>query len=265
MDMKRVGYQPYRYCTSKLIFLSSSGEFFAGTALLVYWMRSVERQMGSKKFVLFVAVVNLIAILLEFMAYYIWFFNHPYLSWRYAGPYPLLGALFLCFHLHAPRMHPRFVQALGMNFSEKTVGYLSFSVIALAQRYHTLAASVEGMLAWMIYRHYVERIVTIPGWFNRVSSVLGNLVEPPPPLLALMTSTPGQAMGPRPPPSAFHPISNNLRPSIPATPPQPPTPVDPVAVEQLMSMGFERSQVIEALQQTHNHVERAADRLLSQS
>jgi uncharacterized UBP type Zn finger protein len=45
----------------------------------------------------------------------------------------------------------------------------------------------------------------------------------------------------------------------------PPTPPpDEAAIDQLVLMGFPRDKVIEALQNSHNDVNRAADRLLTQ-
>jgi len=45
----------------------------------------------------------------------------------------------------------------------------------------------------------------------------------------------------------------------------PPPPPDPAAVEQLVMMGFDRAQVVQALQSCNNDVQRAADRLLTES
>jgi len=39
---------------------------------------------------------------------------------------------------------------------------------------------------------------------------------------------------------------------------------DPAAIEQLLLMGFDQQQVVEALQYSNNNVNRAADRLLTQ-
>lgn len=50
-----------------------------------------------------------------------------------------------------------------------------------------------------------------------------------------------------------------------AQPPPPPPPPDPAAVEQLVMMGFDRAQVVQALQSCNNDVQRAADRLLTQA
>ena len=83
--------------------------------------------MGTLRYGTFLIFTNVMSIMLEALF-------SPSLrdldSPRYPGPYPLLGALFLLYRRHTPRLHPRFFGALGFDFSEKALTYaILFQVI----------------------------------------------------------------------------------------------------------------------------------------
>lgn len=226
--------------SNKWIFRPGSGESFLGTALLLHWSRGLERQTGSRKFITILFVVQLLVIAMEHVVQLL----RPY---PYMGPYPVLGAYFAWFHFYAPRIHPRFVQILGFTFSEKTIGYLWFGWIVACEGKNSIIAAVMGMLAWAIYRRFLENIVDVPdALVDLISPYSARFLEAPPPIIPNIRMT--APRGPR---------------AQPTPQPLPEPPAD--AVDQLVGMGFPRAQVIQALQASNNSVERAADRLLSGS
>ena len=165
MDTARLWQEPRRYVTSKLLFDPNlPGEFLMATMLLLNSARNWERQMGSLRFVAFVIMISAWSITIEFVLYHVTYLRNDMAanyfktspssrgaSWTYNGPYALLGAMFLLFHWYTPRLHPRFVQAFGLTFSEKTLTYCWFAVLAAAHKGHSLAAFVVGTLACALY------------------------------------------------------------------------------------------------------------------
>lgn len=257
-DTSLLAQQPSRYWLSKLIFSTPNvGEFLMGSSLYFYWIRSIERQMGSRKFVSFFFAINVISIGIEFLLYKAYFWNTAMPAWVYGGPYPLLGALACFFHLHTPRLHPRFVQGFGFSFSEKTIGYGWFAFVAFSQRRNTLMACGEGVLAWVLYRAVLEKKAIIPNVsaVRSMSTWFAGMLEDPQGLVAIGAQRRrGGPAVPRHPPEQRQPV-----------PRQQPAAVepDPDAVQQLMSMGFGQREAERALVESNNVIERAADRLLN--
>ena len=242
VSLQRAMMTPY---TNKWIFRPGSGESFLGTALLVHWSRGLERQTGSRKFFTILCAIQLLVIAMELFMQLLVVGKYPYM-----GPYPLLGAYFVWFHLYAPRIHPRFVQILGFTFSEKTIGYLWFAWIAGSEGRNSILAAVMGMLAWIIYRRFLENKIDFPdALVALVSPYSSRFLEAPPAVVPASGIAAPRAAGAR----------TQTVPQRP--PPDPPE----AAIEQLVGMGFPRAQVIQALQISNNSVERAADRLLSGS
>ena len=90
-----------------------------------------------------------------------------------------------------------------------------------------------------------------------MSSWSNRFLEEPPALIAAAVAPP--------PPGRVRNVVAQQAAAAAVAPRVPPQPVvaDPAAVAQLIGMGFDQAQVEQALQQTNNNVERAADRLLS--
>lgn len=270
--MKKSG-NTYRYFTSKLTF-SSTGELVVGTALLVFLLRKYEREIGTRKFIILWAIVNGFAIAQECMLMQLLTARNRVLDlpqplrWQYAGPYAVAGALFAVFHVHAPRLHPRFVSLLGFQFSEKSFYYLWFLHLICTNGWNTIVPAFTGVVACVLYLNSPLQLLDFPDWLvQKVQPVwdrLGLSDAPAPPrgahpaaANAAAAAAAGMQQQPRPPP----PVAQQ-RPAVQEIPvPEP----DPEAIEQLTSMGFARSQVMDALRQSHNNVEHAANRLLSGS
>jgi hypothetical protein len=279
----------YRYGSSKVTFLTN-GEFFVNMTLLLFLMRKFEREMGSRKIMIFCIFVTVGTMALESV-----FVHSPALlsfNYQYSGPYALIGALFSLFHQYTPRLFPSFFSILGVKFSEKFFYYLWFLAVAGGAGWSSALAVMIGWTIGLLYRIDVFKNLDVPDPLAVILSDIGSRISESPPHI-LATAAPrgvvgGAAAGagarrqPRPaggggaaaavaaaaaagggfgqaPPSA-----PNVRPAVAAAH-RPPPIADPAAIEQLVMMGFSRPQVIEALQWSNNDVQRAADRLLTQS
>ena len=249
----------YRYWSSKLTF-GSTGELVVGGMLTTVLARQFEREMGTRKFGLFVTIVTLSTILMEMV--YVNFSTLYEKEYRYQGPYAVLGALMYLYHRYTPRLHPRFFGILGFTFSEKSFYYLWFLQVIGYRGWHTILAASFGVLtayAYMITN--LHQTIDLPDAIAKPLTALGaRISEPPPRILAPVGNRGRDAM------AGMQQFAREAAAAVvqrPAAPPPAPAAPDPAAVEQLTSMGFDRARVIEALQVSNNNVERAADRLLS--
>lgn len=309
----------------------TTGEMVTGGLLWAYWSRKFEREMGSKKYSIFVMWILFVSGLLgETMR---WWQTQQQQgeslpatatnSRVRPGPYPLLGALAWLYHWFTPRLYPRFMGFLGLYFSEKAFVYMWFAQVMLSAsgsggglfgqsrsngRMSALTVVLTGFLASMLFTQ----------WNSLFSKLVDHI---PPPLVAALSQFSQRVLMETPPrilvPHHFGARGgvggnvgvagigrNNMAAAnaagmagagaaaaarhfheaelaaamaasrLQAQPPsqqqqaqaaQPPPPPDPTAVEQLVMMGFDRAQVVQALQSCNNDVQRAADRLLTQS
>jgi membrane associated rhomboid family serine protease len=255
------GSEWYRYWSSKLTF-GSTGELVVGGILLAVLARQFEREMGSRKFGVFWAVVTLSSILLEVV--YVNFSTLYEMGYRYQGPYAVLGALMYLYHRYTPSLHRRFIGILGFTFSEKSFYYLWFGQVTGYGGWNTIVATTFGILtAYAFMVTSLHQTIDIPEAIAKPLAAIGaRISEPHPRVLAPAGNRGRDAMAgiQRMARNAAAAAQQQQRPTAP--PPAPAAP-DPAAIEQLTSMGFERARVEEALQVSNNNVERAADRLLS--
>jgi hypothetical protein len=284
----------YRYWTSKLTF-HSTGELITGGLLLLFLSRKMEREMGSRKFSVFYLLVTVCAMAMELIMVHtdmlLIFSTSSNNKWQYAGPYAVLGALFWLFHKYTPRLHPRFFGVAGFYFSEKSFYYLWFGQVATATKWHTVTAVAIGVLVGAIYTNAAPvawlKVLDVPDVVASLCSKFGErvLLQGPPRMMvpsgggngnpgALRQRPAGAApahpiFGHAPPPlqqgQQQHPGAQQMPPPAQQQRDFPPTPPpDEASIDQLVLMGFPRDKVIEALQNSHNDVNRAADRLLTQ-
>lgn len=269
----------HRYWTSKLTF-GTAGELVMGGLLLTFLARKMEREMGSRKFVVFYLLVMALQIAAEVILVQTDLI-YPAFRLHYAGPYAQVAALFCLFHTYTPRLHPRFFQAAGLEFSEKSFYYFWFAQVATAVGWSSVGVCVTGWIVCQLYIHVSHlQSLDVPNSVATVLSKLGErfLSSPPPMLVPGVAAVPGgggggaRGGGARRPAAAAapaHPVFGQAPPPQ-GTPQQvaaaqrAPPPPDEGAIEQLVMMGFDRPQVIEALQYANNDVNRAADRLLTQ-
>jgi hypothetical protein len=286
----------YRYWTSKLTF-GTMGELVTGGLLFAFLARKMEREMGSRKFLVFYVLMTAASIAMEVLLVHtgldlLLLLDQKAWQFKYAGPYAFTGALFFLFHKYTPRLHPRFFGVAGFYFSEKSFYYLWFLQVVTAARWSSVVATATGAMAAAVYTNSTvaawSKLVDVPDSVAALSSKLGERVLLQEPPRMLVSSGAGGAArggggagaggagraGAAPAP---HPIfgqaprmhqqmlpavhqRNNQQPQ----PQLPPPPPDEAAIEQLVLMGFPRASVIEALQFANNDVNRAADRLLTQ-
>mmetsp|Transcript_7017 Transcript_7017/g.10640 ORF Transcript_7017/g.10640 Transcript_7017/m.10640 type:complete len:291 (+) Transcript_7017:364-1236(+) len=232
--------QVYRIFTGPLTF-SSSGEIIVGLLVLVNLSRRLERELGTRKFSLWLLGVGVISTIIQLLI-----FGQILDSLIYSGPYPSIGAVVWMFHTTAPRLHPRFFGLCGIHFSEKSMGYVFCLQIILFRGLNSVIPCSCGMVASQLFRTIppLQKALDVPdGIASMVAATLQRFVEDPPvPLVP--TTRQSRQRAPPPPVVAVMP------------PPE-------AAIEQLTSMGFDRDSVLHALQASQNNVERAADILLT--
>lgn len=224
-----------------------------GLIVLVTFSRRYEREMGTRKYCVFLLGVNVVAILAEIIA------SELFLEYglRYSGPYRVLGALLGMFHRFAPRLYPRFFGILGFHFSEKTIAYLFAAQIIFYNGLSSIIPSTCGFLAGCLMSAPPCSQLDVPDFVASVGASIGERFFDghPSPVL------PRQQRGGnrRHDTAAAGPVNNHRAMPQPASPLPPPDSM----VEQLTSMGFERDAVVRALRASHNNLEQAAERLLS--
>jgi hypothetical protein len=266
----------YRLLTAHITF-GSTGEVVLGTLMLAHFSRRFERELGSRKLVLFLLQVHLVAIPLVWIITAISIMSGSSSGkssaalLSYAGPYPTLGALLYLFYRYTPRLYPRFVGMVGFHVSEKAIPYALALQLVMYRGMATWIPTICGSLgAWWAIRHPMD--VVLP---NRVADLVTTLASPlvdaPPAMLAPAAATTNTAATRHAPPhqpraiprrgGAATMVPQPLPRAVTSQPPQP-QPPSPENIEQLTSMGFDRETVVRALQQSNNSVERALDRLL---
>lgn len=250
--------KPKTFVLSKIAF-STPGEAIVGTSLLAILMRKYEREMGSRKFVVFWGFIQCFTIAQEIFCLEL--LNARNLVYTdtaapirisYSGPYALLAAVFYLYHSYGPRIHPRFVSVFGLHFSEKTFYYVWYSQLLLSGGVQALFPTSLGMVASLLYTQSPLRELRVPEWM--LQPIRRYMIGPP---AAPPQRMPQRRMHRQRPPAAAQPAVQR--------PPEAEIPVpepDADAIEQLTNMGFPRQQVMDALRQTHNNVEHAANRLL---
>jgi membrane associated rhomboid family serine protease len=283
--------QRYRFISSKFFF-GSNIEEIVGTSLQFFLYRKFEREFGSFQFLKYVLAVYILTLLQEIVLFQ--WLTRSALYWSYCGPYCVLSALFLYYHWYIPRLHPRFVSVFNFHFSEKSLYYFWYLYLLIGSNrdrndtstfsswYGTIISVLMGMIASTIYHltsqnrylllldrtvrlTLVQPIIHRFGFDeNNNVTTMRDIVQHP--TVSAIATNAGQQrlrqrhpqnVTPAPTQAAVNNNDNNWMQEIPL--PEP----DMAAVEQLTAMGFPQPQVIEALRQSHNNVEHAANRLLS--
>ena len=262
--------QVYRCLTGSLTF-QSAGEIILGSLILLNLSRRFEREMGSRKYCIWLATILVLStVLLILLAMFQ--LTTALGAGPYSGPYPVLGALTFLFHRFTPRLHPRFFGLLGLYCSEKILGYAFCLQVMFYRGYTSLVPSLCGAFcAWLwTTQSWLQSYLDVPDMVaSTVSATIVRYVgddSPIPyfqPQLQQQQQQQQQFAQER---FAHAPGFPQAQPAAAAAPlfeQMPPPPES--SIEQLTSMGFEREAVLRALQQSHNDVERAADKLLTGS
>lgn len=244
---------------------SSTGELVVGAFFLVQFLRRLERELGSRKLVAWMLYCFGLAAALELILVATTATDsggvQQVLIQAPKGPYPLIGGVLYWYYRFVPRLHPRFVSVVGMSVSEKGLHYLWATYLVCSQGWNSAIFGVLGGLASALFFHVPilpqdlpNLLVDVLPW-ESIGSFF--LLDPPPKIYAPFLSMGGG--------TRHHQHANN-RAAVAPPPrreaPTPPAPPPQGAIDQLTAMGFEEDRVREALQQTNNSIERAADRLL---
>jgi hypothetical protein len=216
---------------------------------LVNFSRRFEREMGTRKYAVWLTGVALISIAFQVVAGQVYSEG-----FRYSGPYPIIGALVLMFHIYTPRLHPRFFGMFGLYFSEKSMAYAFCAQIMFYRGYSSLVPCVCGAISALIMTAFASKFDMPDFLASTVTTLLARFIdEPPAPIVQRLIRPPVAGAPAQPHAAVVEPMFEQL------------PPPSEEAIEQLTSMGFDREAVLRALQQSHNDVERAADRLLTGS
>ncbi|ORX62085.1 hypothetical protein DM01DRAFT_1403798 [Hesseltinella vesiculosa] len=147
-----IHHQFWRLLTCQFVF-TSTGDVFFGT-MVIYAMRTVERQFGSTKYAAFVLVMIGVATLLEIGA----LVTGLKLGFRYipGGPYALVFAMLYQYERLIPVIY-RF-RVFGVEFNNKSFLYLLSSQVILSDGLHTIVPCLCGLLSGALYRSDVANI-----------------------------------------------------------------------------------------------------------
>jgi hypothetical protein len=254
---------------------ASTGELVVGIMFLAHLLRRLERELGSRKIIVWLLWVPTVVAVLELVlaVAQILVLEEDFGIELAQGPYAYIGAVLYWYYAYIPRLHPRFVSMGGIAFSEKAVHYLWGLYLIGSQGTGSVLLTTMGILASVLFFRLPvpdlpNSLVLLLPWES-----LGSLLflDPPPKiyaplLMATATPTNGNLRGGRAARAAATPAPRrnanaNTPQQAPAAAPLAPPPQ--AAIDQLTAMGFEEARVRQALQQNDNNVERAADRLLT--
>ncbi|OEU17279.1 hypothetical protein FRACYDRAFT_237687 [Fragilariopsis cylindrus CCMP1102] len=278
-------------------FFSSSTELIVGLSFLVHYLRRLEQELSSRRFIAWLFTLEIVYIFIRLVA--VLTFDEDVTgtfvggggTTAAKGPYLFVGAVLYWYKTYVPRLYPRFLSSstLGISCSEKTFPYLCAIYILFMRGTASLLAGSIGMVASGIFFFLLslstnnnnsssnipfidvpDMIVNMLPWES-----MGSLffLDPNPKVFApyftrgAINIRPGGGGGPRRNRGQEQqgaatrrvPMAGPAQPSAAAAMPPPPP---PEAIAQLISMGFDEQRVKEALQVSDNNVETAANLLL---
>jgi len=144
LDKPGLGLGEYwRLVTSHFVFLTT-GEMVCGLILL-YAFRLFERQMGSKKYGVFVLLSLFIASLIEFIL-----LHYEPATLVFGGPYAIIFAQIVQYFYDVPSLDP--VPFFGVPMNDKIFTYLPALHLIFAQYPTTGYYALCGIVAGLLYR-----------------------------------------------------------------------------------------------------------------
>jgi hypothetical protein len=277
-------------------FFSSSTELIVGLSFLVHYLRRLEQELSSRRFIAWLFTLEIVHILIRLVA--VLTFDEDVTrtfvgggTTAAKGPYLFVGAVLYWYKTYVPRLYPRFLSSstLDISCSEKTFPYLCAIYILCIKGTASLLVGFIGMVASGIFFFLLslstnnnnsssnipfidvpDMIVNMLPWES-----MGSLffLEPDRKVYApyftrgAMNIRPGgggpsRNRGQQQQGAATRrvPMAGPAQPLAAAAMPPPPPPLE--AIAQLTSMGFDEQRVKEALQVSDNNVETAANLLL---
>mmetsp|Transcript_14879 Transcript_14879/g.16715 ORF Transcript_14879/g.16715 Transcript_14879/m.16715 type:complete len:373 (+) Transcript_14879:81-1199(+) len=276
-------------------FFVSSTEVIVGLSFLAHYLRRLEQELSSRRFIAWVFLLEIVYIFTRLIAVLtfdedvsIAFVGNDVVK----GPYLFVGAVLYWYKTFVPRLYPRFLSStvLDISCSEKTFPYLWGFYILSMRGLSSILVGIIGIVASGIFFFLLHLSKK-----NNNSSIIPFIDVPD----AIVNILPWESLGSffflDPSPKVYAPYITRVvnvraggggtgtgdgRPrrnrvqqgagvgagagvgvggAMAVSPPPPPP---PEAITQLTSMGFEEQRVKEALQVSDNNVERAANLLL---
>ena len=176
------------------------------------------------------------------------------------GPYPLIFANLVNFVLDIPHLHN--FNVLGLRMTDKAFIYLLGLQLLLASAQTSIAAGAAGLAAGLLHRLNFLGVASFqpPAFLtNFITNKVGSLFVGPGYKGKYIFHSPPQQGG-----GGGNIIQQIAATEAAAAAAAPLVPVEPTpeAIEQLVSMGFERNRVVDALRRSQNNVEMALQYLL---
>jgi len=238
--------QLYRLVIHHFVF-ANTGEMLFGIIIL-YYFRLFERQYGSAKFVSFAFTTAILSTMAQIG---ILVLGRSFgLTYASSGPYGLIFALLIPYFNNIPTLTG--VSIYGLTLSSKHLTYLLCLQLAWMQSPGSLISAVAGLTAGFLH----HSIGSIQRWMfpKMIRDFCSKYISP-----ILSSSPPSFNISP---PSNFQNLTRRNPPN------QTPEIVEPPSeenIELLIGMGFTRENVVRALTQTRNNVQRATNLLIDQS
>ena len=253
----------------QFICFSNFGEMFiGGFSLIMPLMKSFEREFGSRLFFSYLMVsVGLSLVYFECMKALMAEDPHTI---DYMGPYGLMGVLLHLYYTFTPRLYPKFMGVLGMDFSEKSITYLLFCMTlpmgilpAICGFGSSMICSSNAIMPLISSRMLLPDFV-----YRAVNAIFGPWFVDQSAYVPVPVAVAARQINANPNTIVNNRQQSNGAPSVNNVDrfealPMPPPPSEE-AIANLTAMGFDREAVIRILQQCDNNVEIAANRLLSE-
>jgi hypothetical protein len=248
--------------TASRFLFSSTGEVVVGVFFLAQFLRRLEREVGSRKYALWLLWIPAVVTALE--AIVMWTTTTADGDFA-AYPYALVGGVLQWQYAYVPRLYPRFLSVAGISVSEKAWMFAWGLYLVGSQGWPSIWTSVLGFLAATVFFAVSMDIpdALIFSYYDSIGSLL--LLDPPSKIYAplLMGAAQNNNNNGN---NNNHRGGGGMARAMPAAGPRAAAPPPPqAAIDQLTSMGFDEARVRQALQQSDNSIERAADRLLTSS
>lgn len=256
--------QQHRHSDKLKVFqFDSTGDFVVGIFYLAMQLRRLERELGSRQMGEFLLLLVSVPSLLNQFIFPV-LFGSPLdddNATRTQFPILLLSTTMYWYTLYTPRLHPKFMGFAGIQLSEKALTQL-WGLYLLGHSI-SIVNIILGIVISAAYFGYFYQYNIVPNaicnkipW-DALKSLF--LLDPPPKIYAPLLAAGTAAAAAATTAAAARPRRATAVAPAPA-PARVPPPQD--AIDQLTAMGFEEDRVRQALGQSNNNVERAADRLL---
>jgi membrane associated rhomboid family serine protease len=169
LDMKGLAMGQYwRLMTFPFSFIGFS-EMLFGLPLL-YSFRTLERQLGSSKFGVFVILSFLVSSLLVLILLFTTsnMGADPRNELVFSGPYALIFGALVLYYYYIPPMIP--VPFFGIRFTDKVFTYIAAVILALSHPPSSIYYAYCGIFSGLLYRTKTFESLLVPLWLTKICS-----------------------------------------------------------------------------------------------